>query len=485
MKTISWNCRGCGGQSTIRQIKNLISKENPDIIFLSETKSKSQHMQYLSNILNYPFFFSIPAINSAGGLCLMWKAGLHVNILNSSLNHITTSITYGNLHIPWTACFFYGSPYKPKDNSWNPIRQLSSSQQPILIIGDMNIILSAEEQQGGRDYEFIDGYPAHDIIRDQGLLDLGFKGSPFTWSNKRVATDNIQKRLDRALSNSECHLLFPNATLHHLPAIESDHCPILLNTHPTSLSTATPFKFHHMWIDHPDYSDIISMAWHRVPLTLHPSLHSVSKHLASTKKALKIWNQSTFGNIFHQLSLLNNKIACIQSKAPSKENVNLEHKALSDLDHLLASEEKFWKQKSNDKDILEGDRNTKYFHIKTLRHRHFNKIVTIKNSDGVQSIAMGLMIQSPPLLCPILAFFFLGSAYSFDMEDQWTSCCHFIDPRKRTCPPYWHLCAHPVGVGESSIPGKGESVASGEPGEQAEGARQSGGRGWRPGYRLV
>ncbi|KAF9621803.1 hypothetical protein IFM89_028241 [Coptis chinensis] len=124
----------------------------------------------------------------------------------------------------------------------------------------MNIIILADEQQGGRDYEFIDGYPAHDIIKDQTLLDLGFKGSPFIWSNRRVANDNIQKRLDRALSNSEWQLLFPNASLHHLPAIESDHCPILLNTHPISLSSATPFKFHHMWIDHQEYPDIISNA---------------------------------------------------------------------------------------------------------------------------------------------------------------------------------------------------------------------------------
>ncbi|KAF9624538.1 hypothetical protein IFM89_011712 [Coptis chinensis] len=99
------------------------------------------------------------------------KAG-HVNILNSSLNHITTYITYGNLHIPWIACLFYGSPYKPKDSSWNPIRHLSLSQQPILIIGDMNIIRSTDEQQGGREYEFIDSYLAHDIMRDQGWANL-------------------------------------------------------------------------------------------------------------------------------------------------------------------------------------------------------------------------------------------------------------------------------------------------------------------------
>ncbi|KAF9594175.1 hypothetical protein IFM89_028832 [Coptis chinensis] len=88
-----------------------------------------------------------------------------------------------------------------------------------------------------------DGEPAHTIINDLALIDIGFQGYPYTWSNKRTSPDNIQKRLDRALVNIDWYTLFPNATLVHKAAIGSDHCPILLDTQPSPKTTPKPFKF--------------------------------------------------------------------------------------------------------------------------------------------------------------------------------------------------------------------------------------------------
>lgn len=33
-------------------------------------------------------------------------------------------------------------------------------------------------------------------IEECGLIDLGFVGHPFTWTNKQAGGDNIKKRLD-------------------------------------------------------------------------------------------------------------------------------------------------------------------------------------------------------------------------------------------------------------------------------------------------
>ncbi|KAF9615197.1 hypothetical protein IFM89_022459 [Coptis chinensis] len=70
-------------------------------------------------------------------------------------------------------------------------------------IGDLNVTISNEESLGGKPYKYQDGEPAHTIINDLTLIDIGFQGHPYTSSNKRTSPDNIQKRFDRALVNTD------------------------------------------------------------------------------------------------------------------------------------------------------------------------------------------------------------------------------------------------------------------------------------------
>lgn len=68
---------------------------------------------------------------------------------------------------------------------------------------------------------------------------------------------------------------------------------------------------------------------------------------------------------------------------PYKSLRRLELKLRKELETVQAHEEIFWFQKSRRDWIAYGDRNTKFFHQKTITRRARNRIKVIKDSCGV------------------------------------------------------------------------------------------------------
>lgn len=77
-----------------------------------------------------------------------------------------------------------------------------------------------------------------------GMIDLGFTGPRFTWTNWRDVNVLIQERIDRFFINPSWCLLYPEARVSHLTRCHSDHFPILLEMQPTVWTNRPrPFKF--------------------------------------------------------------------------------------------------------------------------------------------------------------------------------------------------------------------------------------------------
>lgn len=55
MKILNWNCRGLGNPATVRALTHTLRTENPDIVFMMETRLFTQQFVQL-NQLHFKYF---------------------------------------------------------------------------------------------------------------------------------------------------------------------------------------------------------------------------------------------------------------------------------------------------------------------------------------------------------------------------------------------------------------------------------------------
>ncbi|KAJ6799570.1 uncharacterized protein M6B38_206310 [Iris pallida] len=217
------------------------------------------------------------------------------------------------------------------------------------------------------------------MINQCGLIDLGFDGPAYTWSNGRSPQFLIQERLDRVLANPDWSHLHPLASVSVLPRINSDHAPILLNTHKRSPYRRRSLKFEEFWTSHVEYSSIIKKLWRNFDLE-YPS--NIPMKLNHTLQHLNKWGKSNFGNIKLRIPILKSKLLDIRSMNPNPSNVLEERSLAQELNDLLHLEDTYWKQRAKRNWIRDGNRNTKYFHLCATARKRKNAIQNLQLEDG-------------------------------------------------------------------------------------------------------
>lgn len=210
------------------------------------------------------------------------------------------------------------------------------------------------------------------------MIDLGFSGPIFTWTNRGDVSDLIQQCLDRFWANQAWNLLFTEASVTHLPRISSNHCPLpfnLSNSYPSRLDR--PFRFEKMWLSHPGFCRVVEDAWDCSP--------SLNLAISSFKTLASSWTREIFGNLFAKKRKIFARISGLEKALairPSAFLVSLEKELSFEYIGILNQEEDFWVLKSRiDWQIL-GDRNTAFFHIKTITRRKHNKIRCLQDNMG-------------------------------------------------------------------------------------------------------
>ena len=141
-------------------------------------------------------------------------------------------------------------------------------------------------------------------------------------------------------------------------------------------------------MSHPEFKDRLTIWWKiKVEGT---TMYRLVKKLDEVKINLKIWNKKVFKNMnfrkIHmkeELEKLKNELLIIRR---TRELDKVKNILLTNFYNTISQEEQLWRQKSRVTWLKEGDKNTKFFKITTIRRRSYNRINEIKRMDGVLTL---------------------------------------------------------------------------------------------------
>ena len=206
---------------------------------------------------------------------------------------------------------------------------------PWVIAGNFNEPLNSSDKLGGKELSISRSLLLKDCLDKCNMIDLGFSGSRFTWTNRRDAHVLVQERIDRFFINIDWCTLYPEALVTHLTRCHSDHNMILLETNPTSWARQNrPFKFQSFWLSDPSFPRVVQKAWVRATC-LKEAISGFSRDASD-------WNKGHFVNIFKKKNRITARLGGIRKDLavfPSVSLVELERNIQAELCGVLSQEE--------------------------------------------------------------------------------------------------------------------------------------------------
>ncbi|KAK9032518.1 hypothetical protein V6N11_056778 [Hibiscus sabdariffa] len=342
------SCWGLRNVDTVRSLKDVVSKFQPCLVFICETKKKKKYVEKLQRSNKFCQGFYVDPTGIAGGLALWWTEEVKVTILNYCKNYIDVSITYRNSE-EWYCTFIYAPPYHDeKKEFWEEIAGLRGQQGcKWCVIGDSNSIVNQGEKSEGN---AVNGRNARwylNFIETTSMIEMPIKGGSFTWSNQRIEGNAISEKLDRILFTGEWSFMYPKAIGVMEAATKSDHNPILLLLNGPRKKRKKVFKFESKWLLEEDCYDNIKEAWSldiEVPRSLSSS--QFGKKLRTTRIKLGRWSKEKYGKNRMTSEEIKQKLLVLQNEpltAESKDQINVLKLSLQ---KVWESEERHWHQRA-------------------------------------------------------------------------------------------------------------------------------------------
>ncbi|MQM06758.1 hypothetical protein Taro_039590 [Colocasia esculenta] len=315
---------------------------------------------------------------------IFWEENVHILKMNASDQFITLLVTSAFCKPFYLTVVLASCCVNERRKLWDYIIDHSTAcSDPWLIGGDFNNYLGLHEKRGGKKNLSRSVMDFLACVSAEGIEDVGFTGSKFTWFNGREH-NGIWIRIDKLFFNAIWAISCPPVHVQHLDRACSDHSPLLISSTTEERKGPSRFTFQHMWCSHDTFTKDSAAAWKMAPASTYPLINMAFK-LQNMKKFYRRWNKETFGNVSQNLQQAEASFATAQKNFdddPSHGNHAIFLLAKDRLDHVLSQEEKLWRQKSRIKWLKDGDNNTKFVHAYALNQKRKSRISKLYKADG-------------------------------------------------------------------------------------------------------
>ncbi|XP_020686434.1 uncharacterized protein LOC110102438 [Dendrobium catenatum] len=218
------------------------------------------------------------------------------------------------------------------------------------------------------------------------LHEVGFNGPRFTWCNNKVGGSRILERLDRCFVNTDALRSPFHSVERNLARIASNHCPILLQFQNFCPNSSKIIKFENYWASYQASFGVVRKECCRNYQGSYSQV--LNKKCKRALKSIFYWIKSKYkdlnklkDDLMDEIMELQNKVSSLGSLS-EQDYWNLKAKVM-DLNATMARLNTWWKQRAKVKWFNEGDGNSKFFHTYTSARRNSNKIIKVKDENGI------------------------------------------------------------------------------------------------------
>jgi hypothetical protein len=213
---------------------------------------------------------------------------------------------------------------------------------------------------------------------------LGYSRPKYTWNNRQEGENNVKVRLDKVVANGQFMQLFDYWQVENIITSSSDHYAILMSTgsHPPCTEKkpfSQNFRYEAMWARAADYSETVEKIWNE-GFNGPRNLQSIWSNLNKMAGSLRKWSSKTFGSVQKEIMKLEKRLAKIRSSGTTPTYIDEERSIERKLCELFECEEIMARQRLRVDWLLEGDRNTSFFHASARRNT--NRISYIIRDNG-------------------------------------------------------------------------------------------------------
>lgn len=235
MKLFSWNVRGLNGVGRQRIVRSWLQSLGSSVGALLETHVQEENFLNVLGAVAPGWRVETNYSEVAGGrIWLLWSSSLSVVVYLKTEQLVLCGVYDPATGTNCTVAFVYAHNSEgERRHLWRDLVTISRHSQvavsPLVVLGDFNQILSAEEHFSLLPYDLpIRGMEEFkDCLEESNLSDMDIRGTFFSWSNRRPE-DPILRKLDRVLCSERWRDTYPEAVSIFEAPGDSDHTPAVV-----------------------------------------------------------------------------------------------------------------------------------------------------------------------------------------------------------------------------------------------------------------